>query len=310
VSVPSALVSVVVPTIGQFELLGRAVSSVLAQTRGELELLVVDDSPGGEVERWAAGLGDSRISALRVGPKAGVAAARNAGIAAAAGEWIAFLDEDDFWAPEKLAHQVALLESGDGSFGYTSVVVVDQNLEPEDLVHAPDPDGLLEQLRRGNAIGSPSSVIARTESVREVGGFDPRFSVFADWDLWLRIEPRVEVVSTDEVLVAYSRHGRNMHLTAGLPSLLAEFRALAAKHRRPGMTPIGHTATFRWLANAYGRHGRRARSVALRAWLALSDGDRRVVERLRRRGMRAEDAPPPPPSWLVEHYGGECTGSA
>ena len=100
------LVSVILPTFDRAELLPRSIGSVLAQTDGHLELIVVDDGSSDDTEGVVARLADPRVRYLRLPENRGLPAARNAGIAIARGEYVAFQDSDDVWAPDKLARVV------------------------------------------------------------------------------------------------------------------------------------------------------------------------------------------------------------
>ncbi len=98
------LVSICIPTYNRAALVQEAVASVLAQTWREFELIVVDDGSTDDTTEALAAYA-SRIRLIRRESRGGVSAARNTGIAAARGEWLAFLDSDDLWRPEKLARQ-------------------------------------------------------------------------------------------------------------------------------------------------------------------------------------------------------------
>jgi len=100
------LVSVVIPTRDRWELLPRAVRSVLAQEHAELHVVVVDDGSVSPAPRDGV-FADPRVQVVRRKRSGGVAAARNAGLERARGGWVAFLDDDDIWAPAKLAAQLA-----------------------------------------------------------------------------------------------------------------------------------------------------------------------------------------------------------
>ena len=106
-----ALVSVVLPTFNRAHLVGRAIASVLAQTAEDLELLVVDDGSIDGTADVLAAVRDPRIHRLRLDVNGGVSRARNAAIAVARGRWVAFLDDDNEWAPAYLARQLALAAS-------------------------------------------------------------------------------------------------------------------------------------------------------------------------------------------------------
>jgi glycosyltransferase involved in cell wall biosynthesis len=98
----SELVSVIIPTYNRASTLARAIESVLKQTYGNLELIVVDDNSNDETSRVASGITDERIKYIQFSKNKGVAAARNAGIKESCGDYIAFLDSDDQWLPDKL----------------------------------------------------------------------------------------------------------------------------------------------------------------------------------------------------------------
>ena len=104
------LVSVITPVRDAADTLAETVASVRAQTRGDWEMLLIDDGSTDGSAALAAGFAaaDPRTRALPLGPPLGTAAARNRGIAAARGRYIAFLDADDLWRPEKLARQIPL----------------------------------------------------------------------------------------------------------------------------------------------------------------------------------------------------------
>jgi len=105
------LVSVVIPAFNRAAILPQSAGSVLAQTMGDLELIIVDDFSTDATAEVAFSLNDSRVMLVRHETNRGVSAARNSGAAAATGRYLAFLDSDDTWLPEKLAIQVAALEA-------------------------------------------------------------------------------------------------------------------------------------------------------------------------------------------------------
>ena len=120
-------VSVVVPSHNRARLLSRTLQSILAQQMGDLEVVVVDDGSTDDTASVAAAA-DPRVVVLRNEAPAGVSAARNRGIAAARGAWMAFCDDDDLWSPEKLAHQLAAAERARADWVYSGDVNVDDGL--------------------------------------------------------------------------------------------------------------------------------------------------------------------------------------
>jgi len=257
--VQSADVTVVIPTKDRWPLLSRSLASVLGQEDVDFEVIVVDDgSADGTLERLGE-LPDPRLRVLRHERCMGVASARNLGVAHARAKWVAFLDDDDFWAPRKLRAQLDGARSG-ANLVYTGMIVIDDR---DGLVETCplDPDDLRRTLARHNFLGAPSTVMVSTDLVRRAGGFDERLSALADWDLWLRLifDEGAILVACPEPLVAYVLHAENMH-RAQAESIMAEFRYLAAKHRRYGRQ-VGGPTLFQWVAGSQRRSGRRGHAA-------------------------------------------------
>lgn len=221
----------IVPTRNRRRELARAVSSALAQNDVLLEVIVVDDGSSDDTPEWLreAAL-DPRVRPLRNDTALGPAAARNAGLAGASGKWSAFLDDDDFWAPDKLRAQLDAAERAGAGFVYSATLVVNEDLVPLGVDPPPVADGRLRDLLRHNSIpGGCSSAMATTESVRRVGGFDEQLRVLADWDLWLRLAD-VRGAATREPAVAYVEHSGGMHVTQARATL-DELAYMREKHR-------------------------------------------------------------------------------
>lgn len=222
----SETVSVVIPAYNAAAFLRQTIESVLAQTRPALEVLVVDDGSTDDTAQIAQSFG-SPVRCLRQ-ENQGLSRARNAGILAARGDWIALLDADDLWLPHKLARQMECLRqhaqhrrtsSGKAQrkaqrpaiacFTLTEYVdTAGHVLRCSEVPHFPD---LVEALLLYSCIiGPPSAALLRRETLQEIGLFDPRFSQCADWDLWLRLAEAGPVVYVAEPLVRYRLHGANM----------------------------------------------------------------------------------------------------
>ena len=269
-------VTVVIPTQGRWPLLRRTLSGVLRQQGVDFEVVIVDDGSSDETAERLAELGDRRIRPIRHEVSRHVAAARNAGIAAAKGEWIAFLDDDDLWAPKKLRTQLGAAAARNADFAWCAGLVVDARCSILETWPARDPDELLTLLLRGNWMpAGASNVVARAELVRDLEGFDEGLRHFADWDLWIRLAAAGRGVACPEALVAYVRHPQNMVLMEPR-GLVRELRALAAKHRaeadrygvRPDRVLPDQAGVFRWLGASRARYGRRL--LPARRALALS----------------------------------------
>lgn len=194
-------VSVVIPTYNAAALLPEAVASVRAQQWPGLEIIVVDDGSTDNTESVLNALvGDGDLRWLRQ-ENAGAAAARNRGIAEAKGEWIALLDADDIWLPEKLAIQFAELQKHpEAAFGFSDVQVRLENGEERNLPTPTSSQPLLYQLLNGNLFATPT-VVVRRDCLLAVGAFDPDLRTGEDWDLWLRLSTRYSSAAVCRSLV-------------------------------------------------------------------------------------------------------------
>ena len=222
-------VSVVIPAYNAAACVRRAVDSVLAQTCADFELLVVDDGSRDATREVLAGYGE-RLRVLAQA-NAGPAAARNHGLREARGEFVAFLDADDWWLPAKLERQVALLDARPGlGFCSTATQVLTPTGAPDQAWPCCADDGtpLLERLFvQGAAVsGSTSGVLARAALLREVGGFDERLRGFEDPDLWLRLAARTGYACIAEPLTVVVRTPGSVssHLPRMRAATLASFR--------------------------------------------------------------------------------------
>lgn len=195
-------VSVVIPTYNSARYVITAVESVLAQTYRHFEVLVVDDGSTDDTKEVLSKYEESIRYLYK--PNGGVSKARNYGIQRAQGKYIAFLDADDVWLPEKLEKQIALLES-DTNIGlsYTSAIKVDENLETKSYIEAEKYDDACEGLLLEMNILILSSSVARKDIVLQTNGFDSEFSTCADKDFWLRLSLLTKFAPVKEYLVKY-----------------------------------------------------------------------------------------------------------
>jgi len=201
VTLSKPLVSVIIPTYNRAHFLPDAIESVLAQTYKNWELIVVDDGSTDNTREVVARFG-GQVCYLYQENK-GCGAARNTGIEYARGEYIALLDSDDVWYPDKLALQVDLFKRfpGTGMVGCGCHWLNSQgartgvSLPPELLDY--------RELKVRYAIsGTPSTVLINRKALESVGTFDPSLLRCQDWDLWLRIGKEFEIRSVRKVLAA------------------------------------------------------------------------------------------------------------
>lgn len=197
-------VSVIIPTRNRSALLRRALESVGAQTHPPQEIIVVDDGSTDDTAQWI-GVDFPQVHYL-LQPHRGVAAARNTGIGAATGEWIAFLDSDDEWCPAKLERQ---LDATRGQPRYqlchTDEIWIRRGRRVNAGKRHAKSGGSIFRRCLPLCVISPSSVLVRRSLLENVGRFDETLPVCEDYDLWLRICSRNPVLFVDEALVV--KHG-------------------------------------------------------------------------------------------------------
>lgn len=262
--------SIVIPTLDRWPLLSRALASALDQRDTVVEVIVVDDGSTDETRDRLAEHPDERVRVIRAERPRGVACSRNAGIAAARAPATAFLDDDDLWAPLKSKMQLDALARAGARWSWTAATVVDETLRPRLLRPAPTPESVRARILHTNPLPALSAVIVRTDLLRDVGGFDETLSVFADWDLWIRLSALDPGTACPEPLTAYVEHGANMHLGNRDPwAARPEFERLAAKHAGRANTAgvrFGALWWRRWIALNHRLAGRRR--AAARAYLS------------------------------------------
>ena len=218
-----ASVSVVIPTRDRLMLLRATLDSVLAQRGVDLEVVVVDDGSRQDLDEVLADIGDPRVRLCRHEASRGVAAARNAGVAAARYAWIAFCDDDDLWSPDKLSFQLAVAITERREWAYTGAVEVDADLRIVGGVPPDPPSIVVRNLERWDAVpAGASNVVVRRTALLAVGGFDPSLPHLDDWDMWLRLARHGVPAYVRSPLVAYRQHPGQRSLNAS--ASLAEVR--------------------------------------------------------------------------------------
>lgn len=307
---PADSVTVVIPTCERWKLLRRTLSGALAQRDVELEVVVVND--GRTPPPHDLFDGDAPVRVIEPAAHRGVGAARNAGIGVARGEWIAVLDDDDLWAPDKLATQLRACAQRDAAWSYTGGVYVDERLAPFERLITPPPERLLELLFRYQAIpGACSNLLVRADLLDRLGGFDEGLHQLADWDLCLRLAAAAPAAAVADVLLAYVQHSRSMLVTSSVAALFQEYDALRAKHavaaRDAGCAFDPELFSF-WVATRLEKagHRRRAARESLRAALhyrepALLANAARLTLSCGTPESARGDAGVPTPAWL-ERY--------
>lgn len=228
---PEPQASLILPSHNRAALLPAAICSVLAQTFQDFELIVVDDGSTDGTHEVLAVFRDARIRMIRLEQQAGAAAARNAGVAQARGDWIGFMDSDLQWAPEKLERQFRALKSAPEHVG--AVFCAHWLREGGRLHRVPSPGlqvpagGWVARLLQGNLVDT-SALLVRSHLLRDIGGFDPEMPRFQDWDLALRLCRVTEFQFLDEPLYLSTRYQDSISMNA--PAAVAALRLLQRKH--------------------------------------------------------------------------------
>ena len=187
------LVSVVIPVFNLEAYLGEAIDSVLSQTFQDLEIILVDDGSTDRSRQIISDYQERFPERLRSAMRShqGAAAARNAGIDASKSEWIAFLDGDDFWKPEKIARQMQVVREDPAidMVATSAEIAGSRNTIPK---HHPDPQQLRIELLAHGCVIPLSSVLLRRSALGNER-FDERLESAQDLDLYFRIADRVRL---------------------------------------------------------------------------------------------------------------------
>jgi glycosyltransferase involved in cell wall biosynthesis len=210
-------VSVVVPVFNGADYVVEALHSVLAQTYPPLECIVVDDGSTDATAELVRQFG-SAVRYERL-DHAGVSAARNRGAVLSQGNYIAFLDHDDKWRPDKLARQAALLREGNADMALCALQIVDCDDRPLRVQRLRVTKELVEGMLLWDGtevVSCSSTALVRRQAFLSLGGFDQNLSTSADWDFLLRFALERTVGYLDEPLVSYRIHRNNMSRDVGL----------------------------------------------------------------------------------------------
>ena len=202
-------ISVVIPTYNREELIARSIYSVLEQTYDNLEVIVVDDASTDHTKEVVKGIKDKRVKYIQLKQNAGASNARNIGIEAAMGEYIAFQDSDDVFYPDKLEKQYLYIIKNHSDMDFCKISINDNDsvievptLEQEESIKN---GKALDELCNGNFI-STQAILVKKDVVQKYM-FDTKLPRLQDFDLVMRIVPDVRLSYTDEALVDLYRQG-------------------------------------------------------------------------------------------------------
>lgn len=221
------LVSVVMPAYNAAPWIAETLESVLTQTFQDFEVIVVDDGSTDDTAAVVARF--ARVRCIRK-PNGGPASARNVGIRAAQGEYVAFLDSDDLWLPDKLRLQIDLLQESGLAWAYSDAYAFDEETRRTlfifSRVRRQYSGDVLEQLFLADFIPMPTPIVRR-KVFDQVGYFDESDALHyaEDWDMWLRIAAYFPIGLVKRPLAQY-----RVHAASGIQSTLPQ--ALSKAHTR------------------------------------------------------------------------------
>lgn len=221
----SPLVSVVIPVYNRAEKVKAAIDSVLGQDYDHIEIIVVDDGSSDGTPCVLDAYGGRIVTAGQ--ENRGVSAARNTGIRMARGEYIAFLDSDDIWLPEKISRQIQYMQERPGLLICQTEEIWIRNgvrVNPRNIHKKIG--GMIFEPSLALCLISPSSVMMRRSLLDVVGLFDEKLPACEDYDLWLRVSCRHEIGLLPEYLVV--KHGGHDDQLSKTP-LLDKYRICAIR---------------------------------------------------------------------------------
>lgn len=235
-SASAPAVSVILPTYNRARLLPRAIASVLGQSFGDFELLVVDDGSTDDTEAVVRDFGDPRVKFLPAERNLGDAGARNRAAAIARGSWLAFQDSDDEWLPGKLQRQMDYTRSLPEDFAAVGSTLLRFIGGPVERVSWP----LIEQGAQAGEVSRPrfiegfcaylQSLVVRRSVFAELGGFDTQIKSRSDFDFCLRLAGRYRIAALNEVLALSYETPEGISLRPDYR--LADIRYILNRHRQ------------------------------------------------------------------------------
>lgn len=202
--------TVIIPTHNRLNLLRRSVESVISQTFDDFELIIVDDNSTDNTKIVVDQFTDNRIIYKQNIRSKGPCGARNTGIYEAKGKWIAFLDDDDVWLPEKLEHQYAIIKKSKNSVGLVCcdyAIYKGKNRKVKIIQNRPK-GWLKDRILFGYHIGCLSSTCVKTDILKFINGFDENFPSCQDQDLWFRVAAVSEITHVPKALVCFIQDNR------------------------------------------------------------------------------------------------------
>ena len=208
-------VSIIVPTYNRAHFIAEAINSVLNQTFRDFEMIVVDNYSSDNTESVVKSYNDERIRYFKNRNNGLISINRNYGIKKSRGAYIAFLDDDDLWLPEKLAKQVDILDSNNElGLVYSDSYIIDRDGHEREQTYfysrKPLGGNVFDELLQNSPIPL-LTVMVRREVLDKVGEFNPRYKIAQDYDLWLRIVEYYPVDFMEQPLAKFRVHSESSY---------------------------------------------------------------------------------------------------
>jgi GT2 family glycosyltransferase len=286
----SPLISVIIPVYNGADVIRRALTTVFVQTLSDFEVTVVDDGSTDDLVAALAGFNDRRLTVIRQDANAGASAARNRGIRQAKGEYVAFLDCDDEWLPEKLARQYDALRSCPPNVsvclaGY--YLFRDRLKRREERRLAPERDWFW-RLLGGCNLNVGSGLMVRRRVFDEIGYYDETMRRLEDWDWLLRYTANAPIEIVKEPLAIYHsglRWPSEETVTDACAQIWRHHGAKAAAHSPSAARLLRSTIAYERAAALY-HHGHpvKAAAAVVRALMYFPQRGLTFYEHLLRRG--------------------------
>lgn len=224
-------VSVVIPTYNRSHLIARAIQSVLDQTYQDLEIIIVDDGSTDSTEEIVKSFKNDNIIYIQHNINKGPSAARNTGIKASKGEYIAFQDSDDEWLPEKLEKQIDVFCNSPLEVGvvYTSIIRIENDKKiyiPRDCFTLKE-GKIHDELLKENFVGTPA-VLIKKECFEKTKYFDENLPALEDWELWIEISKYYDFRYINKPLI-YSYYTPNS-INTNQDNTLKALKIILANH--------------------------------------------------------------------------------
>ncbi|MGE5418081.1 MAG: glycosyltransferase family 2 protein [Acidobacteriota bacterium] len=206
--------SAVIITYNRLPLLKKAVESILSQSETDFELIIVDNHSTDGTADWVNELGvrDPRVRLEMIHNDGVIARSRNLGIAKARGRYVAFLDSDDEWMPDKLLESRALLEQNPDAIGLCHGEFHDNGTDRKPVHYGPYDNNLTKQMLTKGSKLSPSASVISTQAYRVVEGFSEQEDVVTaeDYDTWIKLSRLGRILYLRQMLGVFRIHDDNM----------------------------------------------------------------------------------------------------